>query len=99
MINVELQIKKNKIDAELETEEQELDIDLVKLFTALSEGVVRTYKFSNKNYFIDVEAEYLSIGKKGLVVAYDDEFDDRILYDLPYEDYGKTWALTIEEVE
>ena len=62
---------------------------------ALENGVFE--KYSVKAIY-KTEGEYISIGKKGLVVAYDDEFDDRILYILPYEQYGKDWALTKEEL-
>lgn len=53
-------------------------------------------KFTKEIY--KIKGECISIGKKGLVVAYDDDFDDRILYILPYEQYGKTWALKKEEL-
>lgn len=64
---------------------------------ALENGVF--YKYLPDKEIYKIKGEYISIGKKGLVVAYDDDFDDRILYIIPYEQYGKTWALTKEELE
>ena len=86
---------------ELEDIEDELGIDLVTILTALTTGYV-FWKYDNFIYKVQVESitncclkvntwYYVSSNKNGK--RYGDEFT------ISFKDYGKTWALTREELE
>ena len=83
---------------QLEDIEDELGIDLVTLFNALKYGA---YYFSNgtqltKDYVWLVD-NYVSVGTRDkLSYSFTTAFERRILL---FNDYGKTWALTKEELE
>ena len=84
----------NKL-GKLEDIEEELGIDLITLFKALKNGFY--YKKENKNIIEHISKDDLLLSSgaihfagKGLIFA--------SLF-LPFKDYGKTWALTKEELE
>ena len=81
----------NKL-GQLEDIEEELGIDLITLFKAIMNGFwlkrISNYDFVEPySYIIDLESSRL-------VQLYEE--NTRIFY---FEDYGKTWALTKEELE
>ena len=73
----------------LEDIEDDLGIDLITLFKALKNGVYLKYKYGYEYRISKCRKCYLS-GKKTFVVDY---HTYRYL-----NDYGKTWALTKEEL-
>ena len=86
-----------KIEKDLEVLEQykkienELGIDLITLFKALKNGVYYKYKSYGYDYKISKCRKCVLTGNRTLVV-------DRHTYKYLC-DYGKTWALTKEELE
>ena len=76
---------------QLEDIEEELSIDLITLFKALKNGVyVKNIRYSNIFLVEDLELGYEIInGKKQLGFG----------IGIKLADYGKTWALTKEELE
>jgi len=87
----------NKI-GELEDIEEELGIDLITFIKALKNGVC--YFTNGKQlasdyvYLID---NYMSVGtREQLSYSFITAFEKQIL---SFNDYGKTWALTEEELE
>ena len=74
----------------LEDLEEELGIDLVTLFKALKNGI---YKKDEDLYFEATLRIYN--GEYYLCQPY----DDKLLHKVYLKDYGKSWALTREELE
>ena len=78
--------------SQLEDIEEELGIDLITLFIALKNGFYTTFynknKYDNSCYY-DISLEFKCI----YVNDYDAHFS------LDFKDYGKTWALTKEEIK
>ena len=81
---------------QLEDIEDELGIDLITLFKALKQEWI--YR---KDYFPDriVKCSPRGIKKDGLRVLDEDEYYLEDTITLEYEEFGKTWALTKEELE
>ena len=79
---------------QLEDIEEELGIDLITLFKALKNGVWEIDDYTNKLHKTDIRGIEL-YGLCGISMPNIPECD----YTLHYEDYGKTWALTKEELE
>ena len=83
---------------QLEDIEEELDIDLITLFKALKQGI---YYFANltqltKDY-VWLADNYISVGtREKLSYFFITAFERKTLL---FADYGKTWALTKEELE
>ena len=81
---------------ELEDIEEEIGIDLITLFKALKDGIY----FKHHYYGID-HRQVSYITRTALVYRYSSWGDDEDIhftyYD--YNDYGKTWALTKEELK
>ena len=79
----------------LEDAEEELGIDLIKLFKALKDGI-----YFKHNYYGIEHKQVSYITRTALVYRYSSWGDDDDIhftyYD--YKDYGKTWALTKEEL-
>ena len=85
----------NKL-GKLEDIEQELEIPLEVLFKALKEGVYRLYEeFEGEPPY--VQFSFVSIVYDEDNSAWVFECSNLDIYDL--KDYGKTWALTREELE
>lgn len=77
--------------------EEELGIDLITLFEALKNGF---YAYKD-NHIIKLKSEEGNCGAMCFYVSYDciiaeNVFDEQYIYLL--KDYGKTWALTKEEL-
>ena len=86
----------------LERFEKELSVELKTLFKALKKGIYYIHRnfdgtYDRKNIYFD-KPEHLSIGLKGLICAYTDDFDDNLRYVHKYQDYGVAWALTKKEL-
>ena len=75
---------------QLEDIEDELGIDLITLFKALKNGIY--FKVKDKIYFTNG----LDLDFKEKVLFEFNEYEDFETYEL--KDYGKTWALTEEEL-
>ena len=73
--------------AQLEDIEEELGIDLITLFKALKDGV----------YYLDAQKKLRWCQAKNLVISQKALRVYRHRYKL-FKDYGKTWALTKEEL-
>ena len=92
--NNEIEVEIAKIDegftklGQLEDIEEELGIDLITLFKALKNGVY----VKGLGYF-----RYADFDFEGKVIIYGDI--DPICGNEFLSDYGKTWALTKEELE
>lgn len=68
--------------------EEELGIDLIILFKALKEGfVTRHARYTGHGFYIDFERKCIHLGS---AFMWSDTFY--------FKDYGKTWALTKEEL-
>ena len=100
-----LVIEENKANdklSQIEDLEEELGIDLLTVFKALKEGVYYIYNDGKKHIEFTKEV-------KGLRKSYDNDnncwfihegwFDIGCPIKLYLKDYGKTWALTREELE
>lgn len=74
----------------LEDIKEELGIDLVTLFKALTDGICVIEE--NDKYIVYDEIETLSIHDR-FFTTYDEY---RYIF---FKDYGKTWALTVEELQ
>ena len=83
--------------------EEELGIDLITLFKALKNGVyydigsktIRYYEIDGSQYIdIDIQDQFLNLM---YVSPYEDSCHCEM--SLALDDYGKTWALTKEELE
>ena len=73
--------------------EEELSVDLITLFTALEKGVwYKDYKDDDKIKFTDRVEENIKC-KEFIVPA------KYTTIGLKFRDYGKTWALTREDLE
>ena len=86
---------------ELEDLEEELGIDFITLFKALKNGIYLKFG-SEKN--IGVYYEYRTILPRHFDKDYKGYFIDlqlelSINFNFYFKDYGKTWALTKEELE
>lgn len=88
----------NKL-GQLEDLEEELGIDLITLFKALKNGfyyydngIVHT---SNNESYISLQAQSCLPNQMCIEVDYGD-YSTMCFY---FEDYGKTWSLTREELE
>ena len=80
--------------AVLEDIEDELGIDLITLFKAFKEDI--WIKFDNKIMFVPYDKKAF-LFYEGNICCYPlNEQDD---YIVSIDDYGKTWALTKEELE
>lgn len=82
---------------QLEDIEEELGIDLITLFQALKNGV---YYFTNGNQLtkdcVWLLDNYISVGtREKLSYSFMTAFERQTL---SFQDYGKTWALTKEEL-
>jgi len=78
---------------QLEDIENELGIDLITLFKALRDGFIARYRF-------DFEFSKCVVGKDGIMVDFKNKcFSNNFTDDWYFKDYGKTWALTKEELE
>ena len=96
--NIENKLKK------LEDIEEEFGIDLITLFKALKDGIyVKTYGCGNSNFnkliitkkkCPTLKLDYKTHTKLRFEQKFGQHFET---YEL--EDYGKTWALTKEELE
>lgn len=86
--------RKNKLQklGQLEDIEQELGIDLVTLFKALNNGVFEKDLDNNVSH-----TKIRGIEKYGLCAIWHSNIPE-CDYTLEYKDYGKTWALTKEEL-
>ena len=87
----------NKL-GQLEDIEEELGIDLITLFKALKNGI---YYFTSGGQltkdFVWLFNNHINIGvNDGLSYSFMTAFERQILL---FQDYGKTWALTKEELE
>lgn len=83
----------------LEDIEEELGIDLVTLFKALKNGVYYKYTFNDKHSGFITLIEFSDF----VDICYDSDFkewciDIRGMSHFTTKDYGKTWALTKEEL-
>ena len=92
----------NKL-GQLEDIEEELGVDLLTLFTALQYGIFIKCVIGNKNKVILVRPTLYRLGEKilGFVIPYGKRYDKESNYfgSVRYfGDYGKTWALTKEEL-
>ena len=74
--------------------EDTLGIDLITLFKALNEGFWFIHPLNGIKLFSMIVCSNVSFGDKG-ISAYTIEIDLLLFY----KDYGKTWALTKEELE
>lgn len=97
---LERRMKLNEIEKrleklnKLEVIEEELGIDLITLFKVMKKRWV-VEKISRG--YMDVEIDGLSYTEESML-CYDN--DNCCTYnDLPFKEYGKTWALTREELE
>ena len=86
----------------LENIEEELGIDLITLFKALKDGQVivkHIVGLKNPKTFLEAHkiAELLFDGKNYGLWIYDNGYGDE--FRVYTKDYGKTWALTKEELE
>ena len=79
---------------QLEDIEEELGIDLVTLFKALNNGVWEIDDYTKKIK----QTEIRGIELYGLCAIWSPTIPE-CDYTLKYQDYGKTWALTKEELE
>ena len=75
---------------QLEDIEEELGIDLITLFKALKNGI---YKKGEHNICFDTKLRFM---KNEFYLA--QPFDENYQYIVKTKDYGKTWALTKEEL-
>lgn len=87
--------------SKLEDVEEKLGIDLIPLLTALTNGYV-FWKDDNSIYKIQIDSitncclkvnTWYYVDSSTIVKRYGDEFT------IDFKDYGKTWALTKEELE
>ena len=87
----------NKL-GKLEDLEEEIGIDLITLFSALKNGV---YYFAKQNQlmfdYVSLISNYIDVGPHDKLSYSFITFYDR--QTLSFEDYGKTFALTREELE
>ena len=81
----------NKL-GQLEDIEEELGIDLITLFKALKNGIY--FKVKDKIYFTN---ERLDLAFKEKALFEFNEYSDYEIYE--FNEYGKTWALTRDELE
>ena len=87
----------------LEDIEEELGIDLLTLFRALKNGIYLKFG-SEKNTGVGVYYEHRAILPRHFDKDYKGYFIDlqlelSINFNFYFKDYGKTWALTKEELE
>ena len=75
---------------QLEDIEDELDIDLITLFKALKDGIY-TYLKNFKTGSVELYHAYIEIHSFQEFKVFDGCF-------MRFKDYGKTWALTKEEL-
>ena len=80
--------------AVLEDIEDELGIDLITLFKAFEEDV--WIKFDNKIMFVPYDKKVF-LFYEGNIHCY--PLNEQCSYTVSIDDYGKTWALTKEELE
>lgn len=79
---------------QLEDIEEEIGIDLIILFKALKNGIY--WKDDNgKFYYFDLKGSVLDFNEKMIV---DNPIDDVYGETFLLKEYGKTWALTKEEL-
>lgn len=90
---------------QLEDIEEELGIDLVTLFKALKNGIYvnneHIYKGLDEEQNDDIQLFECRLldGIKGLGIIHTSMFKGReVVRDYLFKDYGKTWALTKEEL-
>lgn len=102
--SIEIRMALEKL-SKIEDMEEELGIDLITLFKALKDGInvyyedEERYKFHN-----DLRIEYHKTLGWGLVYIYGSccRNDTPMMLDMEFYElkgYGKTWALTKEELE
>ena len=92
----------NKL-GQLEDIEEELGVDLIVLFKALKNGIIykTDYGYDEGDYHWNyIDAKYISLGmsyyEPFLVIKLEQQPD---IEQLELSNYGKTWALTKEELE
>ena len=83
---------------QLEDIEEELGIDLLTLFKALKQNYVYRKGLDN-NLFYNCEVCVRSVSMKGLMCFNEGFGWGECDFTLSWKDYGKTWALTKEEIE
>lgn len=85
----------------LEDLEEKLGIDLIILFTALDNGLYLKREYDNIIYFAKPkDIIRCDIAKKYIEIDNFSELGTSIPNDfLDFEDYGKSWSLTKEELE
>lgn len=76
----------------LEDIEEELGIDLITLFKALKNGIYVVEK--NDNFIVEDNIRSIEHWKDGWGITTNMEY-----LELSFTEYGKTWALTREELE
>lgn len=86
---------------QLEDIEEELDIDLLTLFKALKQGYIIDVFFNEEVRSMDVSGEQSLLVDFSNKCFYDCFISNAGKYDKCYyfKDYGKTWALTKEELK
>lgn len=91
--------------SKIEDIEEELGIDLITLFKALKDGINVYYEDEERyNFHNDLRIEYHKTLGWGLVYIYGSccRNDMPMMLDMDFYElkgYGKTWALTKEELE
>ena len=82
---------------QLENIEEELGIDLITLFKALKNGIWENDKYCNKILYLKPEDFTIILKEKYIYYEWGWPGPDYFIY--YFNDYGKTWALTKEELE
>ena len=81
----------------LENIEEELGIELITLFKALKNGIWENDKYCNKILYLKPEDFTIILKEKYIYYEWGWPGPDYFIY--YFNDYGKTWALTKEELE
>ena len=79
--------------------ERELGIDLITLINIFAKGFYARIKGDDERYLYQFDARdiELNIERKSLIVY--EEWSEDEYKEYPFKKYGKTWALTKEELE
>ena len=84
--------------SKLEDIEEELGIPLEVLFKALKDGIYCVRKEDERPYIYFYEKlKLVPYDNNYLLSVYDEDYEENFVRNL--KDYGKTWALTREELE
>ena len=94
-----LEIEKNRKLKHYEDLERELGIDLITLINIFNKGFYARIKGDDEYYLYPFDARdiELNIERKSLIVY--EEWSEEEYGEYPFKKYGKTWALTKEELE